>query len=118
MNRVIINFSSLAEITGYRLYRAQEGGDTLLIAEGLGGVSYTDETWDDASAGVYRYGISSVFANGIESEIIWSNPIVKKTGHGIDEIANPSIPNVQKIFENGQIVIIKDGKRYNVVPAG
>lgn len=107
--------NTLAEITGYRLYRAQEGGDTLLIAEGLGGVSYTDETWDDASAGVYRYGISSVFANGIESEIIWSNPIVKKTGHGIDEIANPSIPNVQKIFENGQIVIIKDGKRYNVV---
>lgn len=106
--------NTLAEITGYRLYRAREEGDTLIVAEGLGGVSYTDETWSHANAGVYRYGISSVFANGVESEIIWSNPIVKKSGHGIHEITNPAVPNVQKVFEDGQIIIIKDGKRYNV----
>ena len=104
----------LAEITSYRLYRASEDGDTLIVAEGLGGVSYTDNTWPNASAGVYRYGISSIFANGVESEIIWSNPIIKKSGYGVNEIENPVNPSVQKIFENGQIVIIKDGKRYNI----
>ncbi len=104
----------LAEIQGYRIYRAREEGDTIMLAEGLGGASYIDTTWENVAAGVYRYGISSLFANGVESEILWSNPIVKKSGHGVNEIENPVNPNVQKIFENGQIIIIKDGKRYNV----
>jgi hypothetical protein len=105
--------NTLAEILGYRLYRTQENGDTIIIADGLGGTSYTDTTWPNTSAGVYRYGICSVFANGVESEIVWSNPIVK-TDYGIEEHERPLNPTVKKVFENGHIVIIKDGKKYSV----
>jgi hypothetical protein len=38
-----------------------------------------------------------------------------KSGHGINENnEGPNMQPVQKVFENGQIVIIKDGKRYTV----
>jgi hypothetical protein len=39
-----------------------------------------------------------------------------KAGHGINESTDDleSVPSVQKVLENGQIIIIKDGKRYNV----
>ena len=57
-----------------------------------------------------------MYANGVESEIIWSDPIVK-TDFGIDEndsTQEVAEPSVQKVIEDGHIVIIKDGKRYNV----
>ena len=62
---------------------------------------------------MYRYGISMVFANGKESEIIWSDPI-PKGNYGLEENEDSLDEGVQKVYENGQIVIIKDGKRYNV----
>ena len=105
--------NTLAEIKSYRLYRAQEGGEMIIIADEFSGHSFTDTTWSCANAGVYRYGICSVFANGVESEIVWSNPIVK-TNYDIEEHETPATSNVQKVYENGQIVIIKDGKRYNI----
>jgi hypothetical protein len=39
-----------------------------------------------------------------------------KTDYGIDENGNQegSDPSVQKVIEDGKIVIIKDGKRYSV----
>ena len=105
--------NTLAQIMDYRLYRAREGGETIIIADEFVGNSYADTTWSCANAGVYRYGICSVFANGVESEIVWSNPIVK-TNYDIEEHETPATSNVQKVYENGQIVIIKDGKRYNI----
>ena len=109
-----INNNMLAQIVNYRPYRADSEGDTLLLADEVSGSSYIDSTWKEASVGVYRYGISLVFANGIESEIVWSEPI-EKTNIGIHESpSDPEEPPVQKVFENGQIIIIKDGKRYNI----
>ena len=108
--------SHLAPILHYRLYRTNLEGDTLMLADEYTGTSFIDSTWADASAGTYRFGISEVYFNGVESEIIWSDTIVK-SGIGIEEnlydqdvLEQP----VQKVIENGQIVIIKDGKRYNV----
>ena len=108
--------SNLTQILGYRIYRAQEGGDTIMLADGIGGTSYTDFTWDLTFAGTYRFGISSVFANGNESEIIWSNPIESPFDSIEENVNNQQIPEqpVQKIIENGKIVIIKNGKRYSV----
>lgn len=66
--------------------------------------------------GIYRFGISLVFTNGNKSEVIWSEPIIKN-GHGLNENEGnqeESEQAIQKVLENGQIVIIKDGKRYNV----
>ena len=105
----------LAPILHYRLYRAKSEGDTIMLADGLTETSFTDTSWNNASAGVYRFGISEVYYNGIESEIIWSDAIVK-AGHGINESTDDleSVPSVQKVFENGQIIIIKDGKRYSI----
>jgi hypothetical protein len=106
--------STLAQIMGYRIYRADESENTVMLADMVEGRSYLDSTWIDAINGVYRYGISSVFANGNESEILWSNPIAK-TNYGIEEHEKPVNPNVKKVFENGHIVIIKDGKKYSVM---
>ena len=106
--------SHLEHIIGYRIYRADNIGNTLILADGISGATYTDDTWNDALAGEYRFGISEVYANGIESEIVWSNPIVK-TDFGVGDNPNEPMTNsVQKVLENGHIVIIKDGKRYTV----
>ena len=108
--------SNLSQIVGYRIYRAQEDGDTIMLADGIGGTTYTDSTWNLTFAGTYCFGISSVFANGNESEIIWSNPIESPFDDIEEDNGNQQISKqtVQKIVENGQVVIIKDGKRYNV----
>ena len=87
-----------------------------MLADGVAGNSYIDHTWDQTIAGIYRFGISEVYFNGVESEIIWSDPIVK-TDYGIDENTDNQEDtglSVQKVLEDGQIIIIKDGKRYNV----
>ena len=109
--------SNFTQIVGYRIYRAQEGGETIMLADGIGGASYTDFTWNLTFAGTYRFGISSVFANGNESDIVWSDPI-ESTFDDIDENHDgpegTTSQTVQKIIENGQVVIIKEGKRYNV----
>ena len=106
--------SRLEQIIGYRIYRADSEGNTVMLADNFAGSSYIDETWGNALAGEYKFGISEVFANGIESEIIWSNAIMK-TDFGTDEnLYQPEGPSVQKVIENGHIVIIKDGKRYTL----
>lgn len=106
--------NTFAKIIGYRLYRSDNNGNSVMLADEVVGISYIDETWENAVAGMYRFGISTLYSNGVESEIIWSDPI-EKTNHGIGENPNdPTEAPVQKVFENGQIVIIKDGKRYMV----
>ena len=86
-----------------------------MLADEVSNTSYIDYTWNEAQAGEYRFGISEVYANGVESEIIWSDTIVK-TDFGIDENGNQESqePSVQKVVEDGHIIIIKDGKRYSV----
>ena len=107
----------LSQIVGYRIYRSNSEGDTVMLADGVTGNSFIDHTWEQTIAGTYRFGISSVFANGNESEILWSNTIVS-TFDGINEnnidYEVPTDPSVQKVIEDGHIVIIKDGKRYSV----
>ena len=108
--------SHLASIKHYRLYRTDSEGNTVLLADEVTESSYIDSTWNEVSAGNYRFGVSEVYFNGVESEIIWSDSIVK-TDHGIDENdgnQEDTGPSVQKVLEEGQIIIIKDGKRYNV----
>ena len=108
--------STLAEIIGYRIYRTNNEDNTIMLADGLCGSTYTDLTWNEAIAGEYRFGISEVYANGIESEIIWSDTIVK-TDFGVGENSDnqeDTEPSVQKVIENGQVIIIKDGKRFSV----
>ena len=106
--------NTLAQIVSYRIYRADSEGQAILLADDVAGSSFTDETWENAIAGLYRFGISSVYANGVESEILWSD-FIEKTDYGIGEDLNDMIsPSVRKVFENGHIIIIKDGKRYNV----
>lgn len=105
----------LARIMHYRLYRSDSEGNIVMLADHVTETSFIDHSWDNAIAGEYRFGISEVYFNGVESEIIWSDTIVK-TDFGIDENLNQeeSEPSVQKVIEDGHIVIIKDGKRYNV----
>ena len=99
----------------YRLYRSDCEGNTITLADEASGTSFIDSTWNEAQAGVYRFGISQVYFNGVESEIIWSDAI-EKTDFGIEENDGQEVPKqqVQKVFEDGKIVIIKDGKRYTV----
>jgi len=105
----------LVPIKHYRLYRVDSEEHLVMLADAVTGNSYLDSTWNEANAGTYRFGISEVYFNGVESEIIWSDTIVK-TNYGIDENEGGQIfdPSVHKLIEDGKIVIIKDGKRYNV----
>ena len=107
--------NTLSQIVGYRIYRKDSEEHIVTLANELIGASYIDSTWNEAPAGVYCFGISEVYANGVESEIIWSDTIVK-TDFGMNENSNQESqePSVQKVIEDGHIVIIKDGKRYNV----
>lgn len=51
------------------------------------------------------------YADGIAAKIVKITTI----GYGIDENTGDGSANtVKKVFENGQIVIIKDGKKYNI----
>ena len=113
----IFEFNShLAPIKHYRLYRSDSEGHTVMLADEVTETSFIDSTWNEANAGTYRFGISEVYFNGVESEIIWSDTIVK-TDIGIDEYEDnleDAEPSVQKVIEDGHIVIIKDGKRYSV----
>ena len=104
------------QIVNYRIYRADSEGHSVMLADEVLGTSFLDSSWNDALAGTYRFGISEVYTNGVESEIIWSDPIVK-TDFSIDENDSDqedAEPSVQKVIENGHIIIIKDGNRYNV----
>ena len=108
--------NNLAQIIKYRLYRSDSEGHIVMLADGVTDTSFIDHSWDNIVAGEYRFGISEVYANGVESEIIWSNTLVKLFD-GINENSNEQeVPeqSVQKVIENGKVVIIKDGKQYNI----
>ena len=106
--------AQISQIIHYRIYRSNSEGNIIMLADEVDGSSYLDTTWGTVIPGNYQFGISEVYANGNESEIIWSDTIVK-SGIGIDEHTdNPTEQAVQKVIENGHIVIIKDGKRYTI----
>lgn len=106
--------SHLSHVISYRLYRSDNNGNIAVLADEVAEAPYIDSTWNTINAGIYRYGISEVYANGNESDIIWSEPI-ENNGVGFEEHKeDPSGFPVKKVFENGQIVIIKEGKRYSV----
>lgn len=104
----------LPQIIGYRIHRSDNEGQTVILADEVTNTSFIDSTWNEINAGTYRFGISEVYANGIESEIIWSEPIVKNDFGTNENHDEPEDPTVKKLLEDGHIVIIKDGKRYNV----
>ena len=83
-----------------------------MLADGVSGLSYTDTTWYAIPNGTYQFGISTVSADGIESEILWSNSLVK-TDYGIQENTS-SEKRIQKIIENGNLFILVNGKKYSV----
>ena len=104
----------LSQIIGYRIYRIDANGTTMVLSDLITDNTYIDLTWSNTPNGIYRFGVSSVFSNGNESNIVWSEPIEQTNFDGIEEKTKPTGQNIQKIFENGQIVIIKDGKKYNI----
>ena len=96
----------------YRLWR--DGDHVLIVIEdSIEGTSYIDRTWQSLGVGRYSYGVGMIFENSHESTLIWSEPLIKGN-YDINETPSPEGPTVQKVFENGQIVIIKDGKKYNI----
>ena len=106
--------SNFPQIVAYRICRANSEGYNMVLVNEFEGSSYTDETWESLVAGQYRYGIRMVYANGNKSETVWSN-FIKKTDYAIDENDQETPEQtVQKVFEDGKIVIVKDGKRYTV----
>ena len=106
--------SHLSHVIGYRLYRSDSNGNIVILADDIAEAPYIDSTWNTINEGIYRFGISEVYANGNASDIIWSEPI-ENNGVGFEEQKeDPSEVPVQKVLENGHIVIIKDGKRYTL----
>ena len=101
------------QILHYRIYRIDHKGNTVILSDDVNSSFYIDSTWNDADVGLYRFGVSEVYLNGSESEIVWSNPLTKGN-YDIDEHTDPHEDTVQKVFENGQIVIIKEEKRYSI----
>ena len=106
-------FEQIPQIMHYRIYRSYDEGQPVLVADDVTGYSYLDPTWDMLINGIYRYGISAVYADGSASEVVWSNPIAK-TNYGIDELIEPQGVTVQKILEDGHLYILVNGKKYNI----
>ena len=103
-----------ARVKHYHLYRSDSNGNIVTLDDESTGTSFIDSTWNDAPAGMYRFGISEVYFNDTESEIIWSD-FIEKTDYGIEEGLDDTMdPSVRKVIEDGHIVIIKDGKRYSI----
>ena len=61
----------------YRIYRANcDGSNATLIADNVTGNEYIDNSWTEANAGNYKYGVSTVTRGGRESQIRWNdNPV-------------------------------------------
>ncbi len=96
----------------YRLWRADDHLSSI-VEVSIEGTSYIDTTWQSLAVGRYSYGVGMIFENGHESGPIWSEPLIKGN-YDINETHSPDGPTVQKVFQNGQIVIIKDGKKYTI----
>jgi hypothetical protein len=107
--RMVNVFSQCKE---YRLWRADDYLSNI-IEVSIEGTSYIDRTWQSLGVGRYSYGVGMIFENSHESTLIWSEPLIKGN-YDINETPSPEGPTVQKVFENGQIVIIKDGKKYTI----
>ena len=107
--------NQFAKVVFYRIYRSDSEDNTITLANETIGSSYIDSTWNGLSPGLYRYGISSVYANGTESDIIWSD-FIEKQGFGLLENEQEAEAKVVKTIEDGQIIIIiRDGRRYNLL---
>ena len=106
--------NQFSQVVFYRIYRSDSEDNIITLADETIGSSYIDSTWNGLSPGLYRYGISSVYANGTESNIIWSN-YIEKQGFGLPENEQEAEAKVVKTIENGQIIIIRDGRRYNLL---
>ena len=106
--------SRLSHVIGYRLYRSDSNGNIVILADDIAEAPYIDSTWNTINEGIYRFGISEVYANGNASDIIWSEPI-ENNGVGFEEQKeDPLEVPVQKALENGHVIIIRDGKRYTI----
>ena len=105
-------FALDAQIVCYRIYRSDSAGQTVMVADEVTGVGYHDTSWRTVPNGVYRYGITAVYADGSESDPVWSAPVIK-TDYGIQE-SICSEKRIQKIVENGHLFILVNGKKYSV----
>ena len=102
-----------SKVMYYRLYRSDEQENTVLLTNDYTRTSFIDTNWNELPPGFYRYGASAVFYNGSESEKVWSDYVEKPTV-GLKDHDYHMDSSVQKVHEHGQIVIIKNGKKYNV----
>jgi hypothetical protein len=68
-----------SEVSNFKLYRKNnDTQEEILIADNVTDTTYVDATWGDAISGVYRYGVSVVYAESkFETPIVWSNNIDK-----------------------------------------
>ena len=107
------SFGINAQIVHYRIYRTGDDGAPVMLADEITGTAYADTTWHTVPNGVYRFGISLVFADGSESEIIWSNAI-EKTDYGVQEQTSDPEKRYQKVIENGHLYILVNGKKYSI----
>ncbi len=68
-----------SEVSNFKLYRKNnDSQEEILIADNVTDTTYVDATWGNAISGVYRYGVSVVYAESkFETPIVWSNNIDK-----------------------------------------
>ena len=71
--------SNLSQIACYRMYRSDNNNNNnvIMLSEKVFSATYIDSTWKDVSDGIYLFGVSSVFANGKESETVWSDTVAR-----------------------------------------
>ena len=105
--------SILDQILHYRIYRTDEKSNMMVLSDKVTNNGFIDSTWKELPVGLYRYGVTEVYRDGSEADIKWSNPI-PKGNYDINETPSPDGPTVQKVIEDGQVVIIKDGKKYTI----
>lgn len=66
-----------SQYTKYNVYRCDNSGDIIRLAEDYTSYSYNDTTWKSLPDGLYKYGVSMILENGSETDVIWSEVLNK-----------------------------------------
>jgi len=87
------------QIVRYCVHRLNNSGDDVVLANFPHDYSYVDVAWARLKPGLYKYGISSVYANGEESPVVWSESI-EKPGAGGNDDEDDDVIEALSVFPN------------------
>ena len=95
------------EMSNFKVYRKNiyTNGEAELIADNVTDTTYVDATWGSTAQGIYKYGVSVVYADSkYETPVTWSNSLDKNmtvaVTVNVDAANGASVAGAQVTFSN------------------